>query len=65
MKAIGACKLSDIGDSYHEYDVIAIDEGQFFPDILEWSDNAANEGKLVIISALDGTFMRTGFDSIL
>jgi thymidine kinase len=26
---------------------------------------AANEGKVVIISALDGTFLRTGFDSIL
>ncbi len=65
MKAIGASKLSEIGDIYNNYDVIAIDEGQFFPDILEWSDLAANEGKLVIISALDGTFMRTGFESIL
>jgi thymidine kinase len=32
---------------------------------VEWADCAANEGKLVIISALDGTFLRTGFESIL
>lgn len=65
MKAIGAKAMSDIGDLYKEYDVIAVDEGQFFPDIVSWSDQAANEGKLVIISALDGTFLRTGFENIM
>jgi len=33
--------------------------------ICSWSDRAANEGKLVIISALDGTFQRSGFETIL
>ena len=33
MKAIGARTLKEIGDSYREYDVIGIDEGQFFPDV--------------------------------
>jgi len=28
-------------------------------------EKAANDGKIVIISALDGTFLRTGFESIL
>jgi thymidine kinase len=32
---------------------------------VEWSDAAANGGKVVIISALDGTFLRTGFECIL
>jgi thymidine kinase len=32
---------------------------------VEWSDQAANGGKVVIISALDGTFLRTGFEPIL
>ncbi len=32
---------------------------------MEWSDQAANDGKVVIISALDGTFLRTGFETIL
>lgn len=65
MKALGARTLEEIGDIYRDYDVIAIDEGQFFPDIVTFSDRAANEGKLVIISALDGTFLRTGFDCIM
>ena len=75
MNAIGAKSMADIGDLYKSYDVVAIDEGQFFPDvsiftdnqfkIVSWSDQAANEGKLVIISALDGTFQRTGFECIL
>jgi len=34
MKAIGARTLKEIGDMYREYDVIGIDEGQFFPDVL-------------------------------
>jgi thymidine kinase len=65
MKAIGARTLKDIGSLYLQYDVIGIDEGQFFADVVSWSDQAANDGKVVIISALDGTFMRTGFECIL
>ena len=33
MKAIGARTLKDIGDLYRDFDVIGIDEGQFFPDV--------------------------------
>ena len=65
MKAIGARTLKEVGGQYTEFDVIGIDEGQFFPDVVEWSDRAANDGKVVIISALDGTFLRTGFECIL
>ena len=65
MKAIGARTLKEVGGQYTEFDVIGIDEGQFFPDVVEWSDQAANDGKVVIISALDGTFLRTGFECIL
>lgn len=32
---------------------------------MEFSEKAANEGKIVIISALDATYLRTGFDNIL
>ncbi len=31
---------------------------QFFPDIVSFSEEAANEGLTVVISALDGTFQR-------
>ena len=33
MNAIGAKCMADIGDLYRKYDVIAVDEGQFFPDV--------------------------------
>jgi hypothetical protein len=34
MKALGAKTLKEIGDLYREFDVIGIDEGQFFPDVI-------------------------------
>jgi thymidine kinase len=40
------------------YSVIGIDEGQFYKDIIEFSEKMANLGKVVIVSALDGTFQR-------
>jgi hypothetical protein len=33
MKAVGLKLLSEIGDDYKNYDVIGIDEGQFFQDV--------------------------------
>jgi thymidine kinase len=45
--------------------VVAIDEGQFFLDIVEVSERLANEGVVVVIAALDGTFQRKPFGNIL
>ena len=36
-----------------------------FLQVVSFSEKAANEGKIVIISALDGTFMRKGFEPII
>lgn len=44
--------LADLGDEWKNYDVIGVDEGQFFPDIVEFAEKAANCGKVVIISSL-------------
>jgi len=52
-------------EKYERAQVIGIDEGQFFPDLLEFCERAANEGKIVIVSALDGTFERKPFGKIL
>jgi thymidine kinase len=41
--------------------VVGIDEGQFFPDLAECSERWANEGRVVIIAALDGDFSRRPF----
>lgn len=36
-----------------------------FPDIVSFSERWANQGRTVIVAALDGTFQRKGFGSIL
>ena len=60
-----AIELSSLGDTWRKYDVIGIDEGQFFPDIVEFAEMCANDGRIVVISALGGTFLRGPFKSIL
>jgi hypothetical protein len=46
-------------------DVIGIDEGSFFPDIVSFCEVQANRGKVVIVASLDGTFQRKEFGQIL
>ena len=58
-------QLADLNDDWLNYDVIGVDEGQFFDDIVEFSEKAANTGKIVIISSLQGTFLRGAFPNIL
>lgn len=65
LKAIKCSHLNSIQAACEQYDVIAIDEGQFFPDIVEFAENNANAGRTVIISALDGTFQRKPFPQIM
>lgn len=57
--------LAGLGNIWKDFDCIGIDEGQFFPDVVEFAENAANEGKIVIISSLGGTFLRGPFTRIL
>ena len=57
--------LAELGDHWELYDVIGIDEGQFFADIVEFSEKATSAGKVVIISSLQGTFMRGAFPAVL
>jgi len=40
-------------------DVIGIDEGQFFPDLVDSCESIANKGTIVIVAMLDGKFDRT------
>ncbi|CCD16067.1 unnamed protein product [Trypanosoma congolense IL3000] len=57
-------KLSEVGNAWHDYDVIAVDGGQFFPDILEFCSMVANAGKKVIVAALDGDYRNEPFEHI-
>ena len=45
--------------------MIGIDEGQFFPDLVEFTEKVANLGKIVIVAALDATFQRKVFGPVL
>eukprot|EP01091_Cochliopodium_minus_P008655 TRINITY_DN1999_c0_g1_i2.p1 TRINITY_DN1999_c0_g1~~TRINITY_DN1999_c0_g1_i2.p1 ORF type:complete len:222 (+),score=50.48 TRINITY_DN1999_c0_g1_i2:61-726(+) len=66
LHAIPTSKLSDLNfEDLSQYDVIGIDEGQFYPDLVEFVDCMADQGKIVIISALDGDFRRKPFGRIL
>ncbi|CAD2221042.1 Thymidine kinase, putative [Angomonas deanei] len=61
---IGVNVLSTVGEIWREYDLIAIDEGQFYPDILEFANQCADAGKCVVISALDADYRRRPFGKI-
>lgn len=65
LPAVSARQIVDFKHKTIEYDVVGIDEGQFFPDIVECCEELANLGKIVIVAALDGTFQRVGFGNIL
>lgn len=56
--AVAVKELSEIGDEWMDFDVIGIDEGQFFSDIVEKAEEMAEAGKIVAISALGGSYLR-------
>ncbi|KAL1005514.1 hypothetical protein UPYG_G00060060 [Umbra pygmaea] len=65
MEAIPANCLSEMRSLAQHACVIGIDEGQFFPDTVEFCEEMANMGKTIIVAALDGTFQRKPFGNIL
>jgi len=59
-------RLSTISDAVVDrYDVIGIDEGQFFLDIVEWCRTWSDRGKIIVVAALDATYERKAFGNIL
>ncbi|XP_013785523.1 thymidine kinase, cytosolic-like isoform X2 [Limulus polyphemus] len=65
LPAVQTTELGCLKDESKKYSVIGIDEGQFFSDIVEFAEEMANIGKVVIVAALDGTYQRQGFGNIL
>eukprot|EP00761_Pharyngomonas_kirbyi_P013555 gb/GECH01013584.1/.p1 GENE.gb/GECH01013584.1/~~gb/GECH01013584.1/.p1 ORF type:complete len:220 (+),score=44.22 gb/GECH01013584.1/:1-660(+) len=65
VMALPCDQLSETEEIMNKYDVIGIDEGQFFPDVVDFAEKAANAGKVVIVSALSGTFQRRPFGKVL
>ena len=64
IPAFPCSRLAALGDTWRDYDVIGIDEGQFFPDVVEFSEMAANAGKTVVVAALDADYNRRAFGRI-
>ena len=59
------CKLlGNSFDTLKQYDVIGIDEGQFFADLVEVCEDLALMGKIILIAALNGDFRMEPFPVI-
>ena len=59
------CKLlRNSFETLKQYDVIGIDEGQFFADLVEVCEELALIGKIVLIAALNGDFRMEPFPVI-
>jgi thymidine kinase len=59
------CKLlRNSFDTLKQYDVIGIDEGQFFADLVEICEELALMGKIILIAALNGDFRMEPFPVI-
>jgi len=71
LNFVSACKLSElINDessiNLDDYDVLCIDEGQFFPDLKEQVTYLVEiMGKIVLLSGLTNDFKRKKFGQIL
>ncbi len=59
------CKLlRNSFEKLKQYDVIGIDEGQFFADLVEVCEELALMGKIILIAALNGDFRMEPFPVI-
>lgn len=63
VRVVNTNKLETV--EVEDEQVIGIDEGQFYPDIVPYCEKWANEGKIVIVSGLDGDYKRETFGHIL
>ncbi|VDD90767.1 unnamed protein product [Enterobius vermicularis] len=61
--AISGFKISEVWNDLLSAQVIGIDEGQFFEDLVDCCEKLANLGKIVIVAALDGDFNRKRFEN--
>lgn len=58
--------LSEISlNSIDNYHIFIINEGQFFPDLIEFVQNLLNKKKHIYISGLDGDYKQEKFGQIL
>ena len=59
------CKLlSEKIETLEKYDVIGIDEGQFFADLVSICEKLCYLGKIVVVAALSGDFLMKPFPNV-
>jgi len=61
------CDNKSLATIYHKIkdnEIICIDEGAFFDDIVSFCEDLANRGHHVIVASLIGTYQREGFGDI-
>ncbi len=62
------CDDKELGEIYpkiKDAEIVCIDEGAFFQDIVAFCEFLANRGHVVLVATLVGTYMRVGFHDIL
>ena len=64
MKVTAISQVTELDPMIDGMDVIGIDEGQFYPDLVEKVEEYVRKDKHIIIAALDGTFDRKPFGQI-
>lgn len=64
MAAVRVVMASSLAEVDATELVIGIDEGQFYPDLVEYCEKWAHEGRRVIVAALDGDFARRPFGQV-
>lgn len=66
IPCVSCSSLADISKDVEKYDVVIVNEGQFFHDVVNYCVKWCDElGKIVIVSALDGDFKREPIGEIL
>ena len=63
-EALSCHSLNEVMPELEKFDVIGIDEGQFFSDLVEACDKLCKEGKIVVVAALSGNFKMEPFDNV-
>ena len=63
-RAVACIRLADLDQYINNFDVICIDEIQFYPDAAAYCDKWANRGKIVEACGLSGDYRRKPFEQI-
>ena len=58
MPAISALTIGEILEQLKLFDIVGIDEGQFFADIAPRATQLADEGKTIIIASLNAGYQQ-------